>query len=164
MSDYVELTTQEKQQLAARGWSDPVWFCEYFLKDLFPTPMPWFHRGVLAILLRRCDFLENDPELSRIIDNFYWRDEPEAEVDDRRKRHYIFKRGENGLEMKLNRFTLLMMPRGFSKTTIAGVAVQIFSIVYQDTPTGMAKEFLDFLQSTEAQAIISEFGAIPVTE
>jgi hypothetical protein len=132
--EYVELTKQEKQQLATRGWADPIWFLGYFLKDLFPERIPWLHRGATAVLLRRCDFLENDPELSKIIDNFYWREEPEEEKDDPRKRHDIFERTPEGLQMKLERFTLLMMPRGFAKTTLAGVGIPIFNIVYQENP------------------------------
>jgi hypothetical protein len=135
VSEQQELSKEEKQYLAHKGWENPVWFCRWFLEDLFPTPMPWLHRGVLAILLRRCDFLQSDPELATIIKNFYWREDPHEENDDPAKRHYIFHLDDHGLlYMDLERFTVMMMPRGFSKTTLAGVAVPLINILYQENP------------------------------
>lgn len=135
MAELVELSREEQKELAAHGWADPVWFCRYFLHRLFPSPMPPVHRAVLAILLRRCDFLQDDPDLDWIMQNFYWREDPTEEQDDPAKRHYIFKMGQGKrLYMDLERFTVLMMPRGFAKTTLAGIAVPIFNIVYQENP------------------------------
>ena len=135
MKESSELTKEQQQALATRGWDDPVWFCEFFLDKLFPTPMPPIHRGLLAILLRRCDFLQKDPDRGWIMRNFYWREKPQEEKDDPELRHHIFYLdGDGVLQMNLRRFTVVMLARGFAKTTIAGVAVPIYNIVYQENP------------------------------
>jgi hypothetical protein len=40
-----------------KNLDDPVYFCQTFLQEWFPDPMPWVHRGLLAMMTRRCSFL-----------------------------------------------------------------------------------------------------------
>ena len=125
----VELTKEERKAIAAHGYADPVYFCKFFLSKWFPLEMPLFHRVILAILLRRCDFLDTYGEVDRIIKNFVWFD-----IDDVEKKnpHYIFHRDEEGvLHMTLGKFKLLLVPRGFAKTSLAN-AVNLMNIVYQE--------------------------------
>ncbi len=124
-----QLTRKEIQELAERGFADPPWFFRFFLTKWFPTEIPWVHRGLIAILVRRCDFLEKYGEVDKIINNFVWREDPQ---DENSPIHHIFWRDEKGiLNMTLGKFTLVLMPRGFSKTTIAN-AVNILNIVYKE--------------------------------
>ena len=126
------ITQDDRKALAARAYRDPVFFCKFFLPELFPMEIPWVHRGLLAILTGRCEFLVTDPQLDKIIRNFSWFDEEEVQ-------HFIFTKGtdEDGnptLNMTLNKYTLIMLPRGFAKTTIAGIAVPLIEILYQECP------------------------------
>ena len=51
------LSSHEVKLFAELGYSDPVFFCTHFLEHLFPSPMPWFHRAILAILTKQTRFL-----------------------------------------------------------------------------------------------------------
>lgn len=126
------LTREEARAIALKCFADPVEFCRFFLPHLFPGPIPWVHRGLLAILTGKVAFLLEYGELDKICRNFSWKDEDEKE-------HRIFEvveteHGEPKVRMYLREFTLIMMPRGSSKTTIAGIAVPLYEILYEDTP------------------------------
>ena len=164
-----EQISQTKEALALRGLTDPVFFCAFFLSHLFGGtepgdnqggPIPWFHRGILAILLRQTAFLWNYGEVSKIMREFIIT-RPDVLEEDRKTERplgFIFRvygrtdgqeltwqevaelekrftptELNEALEIALHikRFTLIMVPRGYSKTTIAGIAVPIFKIVYK---------------------------------
>lgn len=123
------LTKKNIADIAAHGYRDPVFFCKFFLEKWFPDDIPWVHRGILAILVRKCDFLRDDPELDTIIANFVYQKDPDDEDSELLS---IFVKSDDGaLHMVLGKFTLILMPRGFSKTTIAN-AMNIYNVVYQD--------------------------------
>lgn len=129
------ITPEDLKAVAAKGYDDPHFFLKFFLEEWFSLPMPWVHRGLLAILTRRCAFLQNFDEdytevhLQKIIKNFTWKEDPSNPES---PEHSIFSIGVNGaLEMTLSRHTLVMMPRGISKTTLAN-AVTIWYICYQE--------------------------------
>lgn len=119
-----ELSKEQIHAITTRGWQDPVFFCSYFLNDLFPTKMPWVHRGILAILTRKTDFLWKYGELDKIVSNFVY--ERDGQM------HSIFRIEGKKIHLDLHRFTLLIMPRGFSKTTLAGVAFNVYNILYME--------------------------------
>jgi hypothetical protein len=121
------LTTEECLHLARRAYRDPVYFCKRFLSHLFPGPVPWVHRGLLAILTGRTEFLAEYGDLELIVRNFVWRDQ-------NGETHSIFHAANGGLDLSLGKFTLIMLPRGFAKTTIAGIAVPLYEILYRDHP------------------------------
>lgn len=118
------LTEQEKSALRERAYADPVFFCKYFLQHLFKSEIPWFHRGILAILTRKCAFLERYGQLEKIISNFVY------EQDDEIRPVFFYSNGK--LCMSLGKYTELIIPRGFSKTTIAGIAVPLYEVLFQD--------------------------------
>jgi len=129
MTGTYKLTKEEAKAIAAQGFTDPVFFCSWFLQKWFPLEIPWFHRGMLAILTRKCEFLENYAELPKIIENFVWYSEEDTE---KKAPHHVFRFDDEGkLFMVLGKFTLLLIPRGFSKTTIAN-AVNLYNILYQE--------------------------------
>lgn len=114
--------------IAEECYADPALFCRFFLPHMFPSPLPWVHLGLLAVLTRRTDFLLNYPGLSKIVSNFVFeRDE---------KTHSIFAYYENRLVLVLGRYTLVMLPRGFAKTTIAGNGVPLYDIAYHNFSFG----------------------------
>lgn len=151
MQQREQITQEERTRLAARGLENPVFFCKFFLEDWFPLPMPWVHRGILAILLRRSGFLiEFDEhygprELDKIIRHFVWKEDPNKPDS---PEHPIFELSEDGrsLNMTLGRYTVILMPRGFSKTTLANAA-NIIKIVYQ------LKEFTLYISEAGPHAI-----------
>jgi hypothetical protein len=81
----------------------------------------------LSILTGRTEFLAEYGDLELIVRNFIWKDQ-NGEV------HSIFRPVNGGLELSLGKFTLIMLPRGFAKTTIAGIAVPLYEILYRDHP------------------------------
>lgn len=121
-----DLAKEDVRRLAAEAWHDPVFFCKYFLSDLFSGRVPWLHRGILAILTRKTDFLKKYGEIDKIVSNFVYERNGET--------HYIFKEVGGRVELERNRFTLIMVPRGFSKTTLAGVGFGVYNIVFGEMP------------------------------
>ncbi len=125
-----EISEADREIIMEDTYEDPVEFCNFFFPEVFTIKIPWLHRGILALLTGKCQFLLKYGEVDKIIENFVILKEPmkeDSEVID-----HIFYWGEDGqLKMKPARFTLLMIPRGFSKTTIAGIVVPIYKIVFQ---------------------------------
>lgn len=77
--------------------------------------MPWVHRGLLAIMTRRCSFLPKYGDLDKIMKHFVW----SADWEDKDSpRIPIFFTEEGQLKMRIGKMTGVMMPRGFSKTTL----------------------------------------------
>lgn len=119
-----QLSPDEKSAIMERAYSDPVFFCRHFLGHLFKQEIPWFHRGIMAILTRKCQFLERYGELEKIIRNFV------HEVDGELRQVFFYKDGR--LTMAIGKYTELIIPRGFSKTTIAGIAMPLYQVVFQE--------------------------------
>src|SRR3972149_4153063 len=104
-----ELSRDEAIGVAQHCFADPVLFCQTFLPHLFSTPIPWVHRGLLAILTGRTAFLSKYGNLDKLVKNFIYK-KPDGEV------RSLFVRNGAGLQLALDRFTIIMLPRGFSKT------------------------------------------------
>lgn len=122
----------ESRLLLEEAYFDPAFFCRFFLPHLFSSEIQWFHLGIMAILTRRCAFLEMYPAaLEKLERNFLVSENWE---DEKARLRPIFWRREGRLEMSVGQFTLLMIPRGFAKTTIAGVAIPLWEILFQEVP------------------------------
>lgn len=114
------------RELVALNLADPVHYFRRFHRDWFPSPIPWFHRGIIAIMTRRCGFLHKYGELDKIVRHFVHVDELGGESP-------IFSIGEDGkLSMRIGQYTAIMMPRGFSKTTLFN-ATNIWKILHMMT-------------------------------
>jgi hypothetical protein len=130
----MELALDDKQvtlELASRAYEDPVFFCRFFLRHLFPSDMPWVHRGLLAILTGKTGFLWKYGEVDKIVRNFVYKkdwDRADSELVP------IFTVEGEKIKIGLSRYTLIMMPRGASKTTLAGIAVPLYNILYNEVP------------------------------
>lgn len=119
------VTKSELKALAQACYLDPVLFCKTFLTHLFPGEIPWVHRALLAILTERTGFLTKYGDLEKIVKNFTYLDPEEEERP-------IFRLDDDGkVTMFWRPFVEVMLPRSFSKTTYAGIAVPIYKTVYQ---------------------------------
>lgn len=144
-----EVPTSYGQTLAADAFEDPVFFLQFFLPHLFPGDVPWVHRGTLAILLRKTDFLLKYGELDKIISNFTWKEDPE---DPESLTHSIFtpELDASGnilaVNIRITKCTEIMLPRGFSKTTLAGIGIVLFWILY------LEKRFTVYISESSTHA------------
>jgi hypothetical protein len=128
----VGLTQEQKETLAARCFRSPSEFCRIILPKWFPTKMPWVHRGILALRLQKTAFLLDFGAEA-------WRDEPDASwtpadlqkiltnfIDEETQLPiFILELGEDGtptLRISAQLNIGIIMPRGFSKTTIMNAA------------------------------------------
>lgn len=145
-----ETTTDLKSDLLRLYYSDRVAFCRSVLPHWFSKPMPWFHRGILAIITQRPDFLLNFGEeqwadgtsrwtkkkLAKLVRNFTYPLDPENPQSPRLpifKIHYKDDgRTPASIEMTIGLFTNLIIPRGFSKTTITKAAL-LSMILFEET-------------------------------
>lgn len=107
---------------------DPVYALKMLLPNWFPDRMPWFHRGILAILTKQTGFLSAYGELDKIAANFVWREDPWDKTSPA-KPMFTFN-AEGGLDLEMAPFTLIMLPRGFSKTTLLN-GVNIYSTLFR---------------------------------
>lgn len=144
------LSQDEKIALAAMYEDDRVRFCREILPDIFFKPMPWAHRGMLAILTKRADFLLNFGEEQWRDGRFHWTKKQLSKI----VRHFVYKlnpknpasptlpifeveydksgRTPVAIHMTLGRFTNMILPRGFSKTTLTNAAV-LSMILFKET-------------------------------
>lgn len=133
-------------ELSARCLRSPVEYGRVFFPDWFPTKMPWVHRGILAILRGRTDFLLDFgsevwrdelaewtlADLEKILTNFV---EEETLEDGSILLRPIFALieldGEPRVIMNLKENVAVMMPRGFSKTTLLNLS-NLHDICYKN--------------------------------
>lgn len=183
------LTSDDKRLLMQEGLIDPVFFLRHFLSHWFTKPIPWAHRGVLAILLRQTDFLLNFGEetwpegtfewtredLELIIKHFVWKADPLKEDEEGKPQQETFplftlREAEDGtltLDLQVAKFTQIVWPRGFGKTTLIN-ASNIYKAVYRlrkfivylsETATHASMQLTNIKRELESNALILEvFG------
>jgi predicted phage terminase large subunit-like protein len=144
------LEDDAKLSVIKEAYRDPVFFCKYFLPNYFPAEIVWLHRGLLAILTEKTEFLWEYGEVWKIVTNFTRYEEDGTIIEQ------IFIPKVNGvqisfdelkaleeqgkscdLELNLKKYVVLMIPRGFGKTTVAGVAVPLYEILYHEWNFGV---------------------------
>jgi hypothetical protein len=119
-----------KKELS-EAYADPVYFLKFFLPHWFPDKIPWFHRGIIAILTRKTDFLRKYGDVDLIVKHFVWKEDP---WDEASPAHPIFAVEPDGsISMTIVKHSLILMPRGFSKTTLLNGLILYF-IAYREQP------------------------------
>lgn len=137
----VSLWTDE--QLYDEGFMNPVFFCKYFLGELFADEMPWVHRGIASVLWQTTDFLLEYGQLDKIFRHFTYKEDP---ADDESTDLPMFVEEEDGsITLVKDNKVLLRLPRGFSKTTLV-LAYILWCICYRTT------KFVVFVSAAEAHA------------
>ena len=157
-----ELTKEEAEHITKLGLEDPSFFFRTFFPEWFPKPMPWVHRGLLALLTRQSDWLVkfgeeiwpegvgvwDEPQLEKIERHFIWQEEPEDFNSPTMPLFRIIRDSKGkpvSCDMRVSDRMLVIMPRGISKTTIIN-AHNIRKAVYHDT------DFLVYLSETATHA------------
>lgn len=170
----VELDQKAVTDVFTKALADLPFFCKYFLEDWFPGPIPPVHRGMMAVVKRQCAFLEDDPDLDWIIANFVYY---APEDTDKANPLPIFvwdeaEGGDRSLGMVLGSNTLMLIPRGFAKTTIIN-AMTMHDMLYKDVIFPLyisktAKHSTKQLKSITAQLqnprILAVFGQLKPTQ
>lgn len=129
------LTAEDKNEVLEDCFHDPVMAAKLFVPHWFPGPkkqggaknpqVDALHRGIIAILLRKCAFLLNYGDLEWIEENFIYQD------PDGNTRKVFNLTGPGAPSMEVAQYTLIMLPRGFAKTTCNNF-VNLFNILYQE--------------------------------
>ena len=139
----------DKKQVLADCYHDPVMAAKLFVPHWFPGPkadggsrnpqVGALHRGMIAILLRKCSFLTYYGDLEWLEENFVYTDADGIE------RKIFDLTSPDGPSMEIAQFTLVMMPRGFAKTTCNNFA-QLFNILFEEV------EFSAYVGETSSHA------------
>lgn len=139
-------------------WADPIFGFRTILPEWFPKKMPWFHRGIVALVLQRTDFLLNFgreewasevaewtvEDLELICEHFLYRvdpDDPESPTIPL----FVWDREANVVHLRTSRFLQVMIPRGFSKTTLFNALI-LYMIGFKMDP------FIVYLSETASHA------------
>lgn len=123
---------------------DPVYALKMLCPHWYPDKMPWFHRGIIAIILRQTDFLTKYGELDKLVKNFVWREDPWDENSPSRAM-FTWKEDGSGLNLTVTPYTLIMLPRGFSKTTLLN-GINLYSTLFR------LKKFLVYISESSTHA------------
>lgn len=135
----VLFSADDLKALASKCWRSPSEFCRVYLPNWFPRKMPWVHRGLCALMTGQTDFLlDFGPEfwseeeaswtiedLQKILDNFL------EEGSGKPIFELSIVDGEPRLSMSVKSNIAVIMPRGFSKTTLVN-AMNLRDLVYQN--------------------------------
>lgn len=105
-----------REAVERSAW-DPAFFLRFFLSHWFPSELPPFHLGTLALLSRKVAFLEQYPHAHDfLLEEFRYAADPD---DPTSVELPVFQRnGQGQLIMVAGEHNNVMMPRGFSKTTL----------------------------------------------
>lgn len=108
-------------QAIEEGARDPSYWCRFFLPHWFPSPMPPFHLGVLALITRKVEWLNDYPEAHEfLLNEFKYLADPN---DPESVELPVFRIGEDGkIVMVCDDHNNVIIPRGFSKTTLCNAA------------------------------------------
>lgn len=121
------LSQEEIKSIQEYYYSDPVAFLQEVLPHWFSAPLSWVHRGWLAIMLKRTDFLPKYGELDKICKEFVYKDNPWDPLEVGKP---LFQLESNGsISLITTKNIEIMMPRGIGKTTLANGA-DIFQALY----------------------------------
>ena len=131
----MKLTPGEAQAVALEAFEDPGFFMRTFLPHWFYLPMPWVHRGMLAILARQTDWLLkfgeeqwpkgvgvwDEKQLSKILSHFTWKEDPSNPLCSSISIFEAIRSSSGKIEainLAVSDRMLFIMPRGVSKTTL----------------------------------------------
>lgn len=112
-----QATTRLIREAVKKSAEDPAYFCRFFLRKWFRRPLAPFQLGILALITRKVAFLDNYPEAHDfLLNEFKYLSDPE---DPEAVELPVFiKDAEGRILMVAGLNNDIIMPRGFSKTTL----------------------------------------------
>ena len=146
-----QLSADDVKKIVEIGYADPVFFLHFFFPQWYKSDTPWVHLGIIAVITRKTDFIlkyAGEAELSKLCRHFRWSENPD---DPEAPTHSIFEINRDGagrpisVDLVVNQYTMVMMPRGFGKTTLINGLVA-WLILYQE------KKFPVYISETQTHA------------
>lgn len=100
-----------------RSTWDPAFFMRFFLAHWFPSDMPAFHLGIIAVVTKKVEFLNHYPDAHEfLLSEFKYAADP---ADPESAPIPVFYKGDDGkIRMVVGDHANIIVPRGFSKTTL----------------------------------------------
>lgn len=123
-------------RLAEEFYLDPVLACKTLLPSWFPGRMPWHERGVLAILLRKTNFLWKYGELDKIFRHFVYKVDPTDESENAETAPLFEIQEDGSISLASSPHMLMEIFRGASKTTLINAAL-ILLIAFKELNYGL---------------------------
>lgn len=114
----MSVATQDLLERAVKeSAEDPAYFCRFFLRSWFPGSIPAVHLGLLALFTRKVAFLDKYPAAHPfLLQYFIYLAEPN---DPTSTELPVFQYDQQGkIMMVAGENNAIIMPRGFSKTTL----------------------------------------------
>lgn len=106
---------------------DPAYFCRFFLKHWFPSPIPPLHLGILALQTRKVSFLEKYPDaIPWLLEYFKYMADPNDPDSVELPVFQLDPAGHIFMVAGMNNCDII--PRGFSKTTLNN-AINLYDTV-----------------------------------
>lgn len=109
--------TQLLRDAVIEGSSDPAYWLRFFLPHWFPTPLPPVHLGIAALITRKVSWLKKYPDSHAFLATYFrYMADPN---DPESLQLPVFQFDEDGsIRMVAGMNNNIIMPRGFSKTTL----------------------------------------------
>lgn len=158
-----EVTNELIRQAVFESAEDPAFFCRFFLRHWFPTPLAAFQLGMLALIKRQVSFLDKYPaEIPWILEHFKYMSDPN---DPESEQLPVFQLDDNGhIFMVAGQNGCYIIPRGFSKTTLynagnlhdAVTDSETFSVYISESSTHSETQLGNIRHELEANSLLRQ--------
>lgn len=143
---------------------DPAFFCRFFVPHWFPSALPAFHLGYLAMITGKVEFLDDYPEAHEFLLS-YFNYEPDPR-DPTAEPVPVFQKNEASqvCMVRGKEHSNIMWPRGFSKTTLTKAAFlyllvtefSTYGVFLSATATHAEAQLQDIKTELETNALLRE--------
>lgn len=137
------------KEAVIRSARDPVFFLRFFLIHWFPSPLPAFHLGIIALRTKKVEFLNSYPAAHEFLLKFFVyepdrRGTESGEGGESATPLRVFYKDPAGnMRMRWKPNLNLIIPRGYSKTTLnKGISIYecltdntLFEVFISETAT-----------------------------
>jgi hypothetical protein len=123
-----------KQAVERSSW-DPAYFCRFFLSHWFPSQMPPFHLGLLALITRKVQFLTEYEYAHDFLLSYFVYQNPEKDPLTGHQLPPInafVKAADGRIALVAGDHNNIIVPRGFSKTTLLNAA-NLYEVITDGT-------------------------------
>lgn len=152
------------REMVEHSFRDPAYFLRAFLTHWFPSDIPAFHLGLLALITRKVEFLDDYPSAHPfLLQHFNFAADP-ANPDSRPLPVFLHGGGGEMLMRRPQDNHNWIIPRGFSKTTLvkgcylylALTDPKTFAVLISATSAHSETQLLDIKTELEANSLLRE--------